>query len=266
MALEISTMLETAATPLTQSRHRRILEILTRQPEVSVTALAGEFNVSTETIRRDLKQLEHGGQVRRVHGGAVSVQASPLLPIAERLMVESEAKTAIARAALPLVSEGMSVFLATSSTTLVYARMLAERAPIDVVTSMIDIALLFGTHENHTVNLTGGTYQRSTNSLTGDEQVAAIESRVFDLAFIGASAIDTKLGLLGPTSRHRRFSRALRSHARRLALLADSTKFNRSDHYTLLPWSEIDVLVTDLAPPPIPDACQKHGVELIVPA
>ena len=61
MALEISTMLEAAATPLTQSRHRRILEILTRQPEVSVTALAGEFNVSTETIRRDLKQLEHGG-------------------------------------------------------------------------------------------------------------------------------------------------------------------------------------------------------------
>src|SRR5262249_52313980 len=151
--------------------------------------------------------------VKRVHGGAVSIQAPPLLPIAERLMVENEAKTVVARAALPLVSEGMSVFLATSSTTLVYARMLAERAPINVVTSMIDIALLFGAHENHTVSLTGGAYHRATNSLVGDEQVAAIESRVFDLAFIGASAIDTKLGLLGPTAAHRRVNRALRRHA-----------------------------------------------------
>jgi DeoR/GlpR family transcriptional regulator of sugar metabolism len=252
------------------ARQQRILALISQGDIIAVGDLALRFGVSQETIRRDIRALEEAGGLRRVHGGAAPAGAVDLgarRPVAERLGVQREAKTLAARAALPLFEDGMNVFLGGSSTMLLLAEALAQQGPaLSVTTNMIDIATTLAANSRCKVTLLGGAVNAATRTLTGPNTLETLDRQVFDLAACGASAIDPLHGVLGPTEWHAAIGAALARRSRRLAFVADASKFGRGDAHVVQPLGNIDTLATDRRPPPeIDDEIAAAGITLLLP-
>ena len=251
---------------LRQTRQQRILEQLADGQEVHVATLADELGVSSETIRRDLRLLQESNKLKRVHGGALPVGASPLVPLSERRIQNPSEKETIARLSLTLVTEGQSVFLGGGSTVLAVAETLAEGPPAEFLTVMPDVADALARSGRHTVHLTGGEYDPVTRCLGGEDALQPVRDRMFDLSIMGGSALDPVLGVLDNREMQYRLQRILIERARRYALVADHTKFGRGARYCTLPYSALSFLITDRRPPeaylePLLDA----NVQLLCP-
>ena len=231
-------------------RHQQILDLLDESKEVYVARLAEELQVSEMTIRRDLKLLEESGRLKRVHGGAVSVLAKAPVSLIDRADIEREAKDAIARLAVSMIEPGQHILITSSSTTLVLAQHLVRGPYAHYVTNSIDMALLLGASGSHDVVLTGGIVRPSTRTLIGTDMLRQIESRVFDMCFLGVLAIDLEHGFLGPTEWHAYAQGAVRRHCRRVVALADHTKFGAISNFRVAGFGDLDALVTDRPPPP----------------
>jgi DeoR/GlpR family transcriptional regulator of sugar metabolism len=252
------------------ARQQRILAMIGRGEVIAVGDLALQFGVSQETIRRDIRALEEAGGLRRVHGGAAPAGAVDLAarrPVAERLGVQREAKTLAARAALPLFEDGMNVFLGGSSTMLLLAEALAEQGPaLSITTNMIDIATILAADGRCEARLLGGVLNAATRTLTGANTLEMLDRQVFDLAVCGASAIDVVHGVLGPTEWHAAIGTALAKRSRRLAFVADASKFGRGDAYVVQPIRNIDTFATDRRlPSEIDDEIAAAGITLLLP-
>jgi len=261
----------TTGVKLGAARQQSILGMIARGDILAVADLAHRFGVSHETIRRDIRVLDEAGHLRRVHGGATPPAAIDLTarrPVSERLDVERAAKTRAATAALPLFEAGMNVFLGGSSTMLLLAGEIARHAPaLSVTTNMIDIATVLAGSGHCSVTLLGGIVKAATHTLVGPDVLRALEQRVFDLAVCGASAVDATHGFLGPSAWHAAVGTALAHRSRRLAFVVDATKFGRTDAHVVQPFDTVDVLATDLLPPPpISSALDAAGVALRVSA
>ena len=251
---------------LSAARHQQILDLLDERKEVYVTRLAEALQVSEMTIRRDLKLLEERGRLTRVHGGAVRVAAVSPISLADRAHVQRDAKEAIARLAAPLIAPGSHVLITSSSTTLVLGQYLVDGPRAHYVTNSIDMALLLGVTGHHDAVLTGGTIRPPTRTLIGTDMLRHIESRVFDLAFVGTMAIDLEHGFLGPTEWHAYAHRVVRRQCRRVVVLADHTKFGAVSSFRIGGLDGVDTLITDRAPPAeFRAAFERLGTELIWP-
>jgi DeoR/GlpR family transcriptional regulator of sugar metabolism len=230
-------------------RRQQILDLLAIDRQITVAGLAESFGCSVETVRRDLSVLEQRQQLRRVHGGAVKIPPPDLPPVPARLGRERAAKDTVAELAAALVPAGAHVFLGAGTTMLTLAvRLLGLPARTSFVTNMIDVAqvLARGAHE---VYLAGGLVHAETHALGGPEVLRFLEGRMFDLVILGAAAIDGEHGVMGPTAAHAALAERLRARSRRRMVLADGSKFGRSDRYLMLGFSDIDVIVTDRPPP-----------------
>jgi DeoR/GlpR family transcriptional regulator of sugar metabolism len=233
---------------LASLRHQRILESLSIEREITVAGLARSFGCSLETIRRDLALLERRRQLSRVHGGAVQVPSPDLPPVPTRMGRERAAKEHVAELAAAQVPAGAHVFLGAGTTTLALAvRLVSIPARTVFVTNMLDIAQVLG-HGDHEVHLTGGVFHPETHALGGPEVLQFLDGRLFDLTILGAAAFDREHGVMGPTAAHAALVEHLRPRSRRRMVVADSSKFGRSDRYVLLGFADIDLMVTDRPP------------------
>lgn len=251
------------------ARQQEILSLIARGEIIAVNALAERFGVSQETVRRDIRALQEAGLLQRVHGGAVpagTVDLTSRRPVQERLGVSRDAKLAAAEAALPLLKDGMNVFLGGSSTMLLLAELLARRnLALTVTTNMIDIATTLAMNSAFEVSLLGGILKPTTHTLIGVETIRALERRVFDLALCGASACDAEHGILGPSAWHAEIGDALARRARRLAYVIDASKFGRSDAHVVRPLAEVHAIATDKEPAEAyRSACEAAGTALLV--
>jgi DeoR family glycerol-3-phosphate regulon repressor len=248
-------------------RRQSILGRLAATGEVAVTALAAELGCSEKTIRRDLDALARGGHLSRQHGGAIAAAPPGLAPVLRRADRDREAKTRAAALVPPLVPPGGLVFLGGGSTMLaVAARLGGVPASIGFVTIMPDIAQLLAAGGRHEVHLAGGRLDPATQCLDGAEMRHFLEARRFDLALVGASAIDAGDGVMGPSAAHLDLAAVVSRRARRLAVVADASKFGRSDRYALYGFDRLAALVTDRAPPePFAARLAASGTALITP-
>lgn len=233
---------------LTVARQRRIIEIVQSGQEVLVSELARVLSVSEMTIRRDLKQLEEDGKLRRVHGGAVPMPVPDSPPLRERMRQEEGAKRAIASLAAGLVEEGHRLFLGAGSTNLALARELARGASCRVLTSTPEFLEALAGEGRHEIELTAGRYDPVYRSLYGEQALSSVRDRMFDIAFVSAYAIDAAFGVLDNGEHQHHLQRILVERARLYVVLADHTKLGRPANFCSLPWSSVDVLVSDRAP------------------
>lgn len=233
---------------LTAARQLQILQFVESDREVLVADLARKLGVSEMTIRRDLRQLEQEGRLKRVHGGAIPRPVPEALPLRERMHHQEAAKRAIAKVAARLVKKGHRVFVGAGSTALALAREMALGPACRVLAGTPEIVETLAGDGRHELELTGGRYDPLYRSLYGENVLNTVRDRLFDIAFIAAYAVDAELGVLDNGDLQFHLQRILAKQARLYVVLADHTKFGRPANFRTLPWPVIDVLVTDREP------------------
>lgn len=236
---------EPALTPL---RQEQIVSRLHTNDQLHVSELASVFGVCTETIRRDLKQLEAAGKLKRVRGGALRSPNAIHQPHEERSRLLRDEKNIIARLAKSLVTEGQSVFLGAGTTMLALARSLVDGPPARFVTNMIEIGITLSQNRLHDVRLTAGRIDATNHLLEGEDTIESVERELFDIAITGTSAIDREFGLLDHSTFSSTLRRRLRHHARMLVTLADHSKFDARAPHRTLPLAASEIFVTDRPP------------------
>lgn len=227
-----------------EQRLRLVLAELQRHARVSVNELADSLEVSTETIRRDLKELEARGEARRIYGGAV-LERKVEQPFQDRRRVQAREKARIGAAAAALVQPGMTIFVDTGTTTLAFAQHLVERHGFSVHTNSIDIAELLGRNQTADVTVTGGALVPMFKALFGPATLQAADTGSFDLAIMSIGTVDADQGFMDRGSDEAELRRVLRRRAKRSVMLADSSKFGRQGRIATFGLTDIDILVTD---------------------
>lgn len=253
-------------------RQELIERLLLDEGRVSVVDLSRRFEVTTETVRRDLDLLEHSGSLRRVHGGAVPLdRASTNEPsLGDREHRNASAKANIARRALDALGEGFrgSVFVDAGTTTASLAAQLAPRLggqSIDVVTHALPIATTLATVPQASLTVIGGRVRGLTAAAVGADTVHAIGTLRPDIAFLGANGISADFGVSTPDPDEAAVKTAIVRAARRVVLAVDAEKLGRELLVSFARLSDIDVLVTDAAPDaPLATALADADVEVWV--
>jgi DeoR/GlpR family transcriptional regulator of sugar metabolism len=252
---------------LAQQRQASILDRVRRHGGARVADLVRVLGVSDMTIRRDIEALAERGLVAKVHGGAIAVEGATDEPGYDaKSEQQTREKIAIARAAATLVKDGSAVGISAGTTTAVLARELIGVPELTVVTNSIPVADVFY-HEgraDQTVVLTGGT-RTPSDALVGPVAQGAAARINLDLLFLGVHGMNARSGFTTPNLSEADTNRALVAAARRLVVLADSTKWDLIGIATMAALSDAHVLVTDAG---LPDEARVelglHVGELII--
>ena len=251
-----------------EERQQAIAARVADRGRLAVTALAEEFGVTTETVRRDLAVLERAGTLRRVHGGAVPAGALTLVEpgLAERHRSRSEQKRGIATAALAFLpgADG-SIVLDGGTTTAALAEILPADRRLLAVTSSIPIAARLSMTPGVTVHLLGGRVRGVTQCAVGEEAIRKLADLRVDVAFLGTNGITPDHGFTTPDDAEAATKRAMVRAGQRVVVLADSTKLGREHLVRFAAVEDVDVLVTDAgADPGVVAELEKAGIEVVV--
>jgi DeoR family glycerol-3-phosphate regulon repressor len=246
-------------------RQRSILGEARRSGRVAVDALADEFGVTAQTIRRDLGELCDARLLQRVHGGARLASGTANMGYAERSVISAEGKAAIGRLCAEHIPDDCSLFINIGTTTEAVARAIIHRRNLLAITNNLNVANILAENALCEVIVAGGVLRRSDSGLVGEATVDFIRQFKVDVAIVGASAIDADGALLDYDFREVKVAQAIISNARRTFLVADATKFTRSAPVRIAHITELDALFTD-APPPagVAALCREHGVAMHV--
>jgi DeoR family fructose operon transcriptional repressor len=231
-----------------EERHQAIAELVASRGRVAVTELATHFDVTTETVRRDLSQLERLRLLRRVHGGAVSMRSLTMLEpqLEDRDLQNADQKERIARAAVALLPEGgCTLLMDAGSTTARLAALLPRTERWTVITHAVPIAALLAPLAHIELQLLPGRVRTATQAAVGHSTVAAVHELRADLAFVGTNGISVQHGLSTPDPEEAATKRALVESAQRVIALADATKVGQERTVRFAALDDIDVLVTD---------------------
>lgn len=229
-------------------RQQAILDLARAEGRVDVLGLAARFDVTPETIRRDLSALEGRRLLRRTHGGAVPVERLDFEPgLADRETRLVEEKRRIAVAALAELPEEGTVLLDAGTTTAALARLIPADRELTVVTNGLTVAVALVAHPQVTVHVLGGRVRGRTMAAVDDWAKRCLSEVFVDVAFIGTNGVSPGRGLTTPDLAEAAVKAAMIAAARRTVVLADYTKFH-ADHFARFgDLADVDVLITDTA-------------------
>jgi DeoR/GlpR family transcriptional regulator of sugar metabolism len=228
-------------------RQARIVAELRATPSLRVNELAGLLNVSTETVRRDLAELDQRGLINRTYGGAVRpVSFEPALAEREKLMVAERERIAVA--AVQRVEANDILMIGGGATTTIFARRLAvERDYLTVITHAFSVVVALSSNPTHKVLVLPGQYDGREGLIHGPDTIEALLHYRAGKAFLGASGLTSE----GPSDAGvgpGLIYGAMMRRSSETVLLADHTKFDRASLSVYGPWSERVLLVTDQDP------------------
>ena len=245
------------------SRQSHILNHLETAGASTINELAEYFDVSDETVRRDVKQLEIMGYVHKYHGGVRLPESVFEAPFRQRQHERAEAKQLIGARAARLIEHDATVMMESSTTAFWVARNMTFQRNISVITNGLDIARELCGRNNNRIYLAGGETSDTTMSTLGPTAIEYVKRFTPDLIFIGASGLDAETGLCDFNVPEADFAKAMLTFPSKVVLVADATKFDRRGLVHVCDFSKVDVLVTDKAPTgQLADALSE--VEIIV--
>ena len=246
-------------------RQTEILTMVRSEGKVVVDTLAQRFDVSVQTIRRDLAELSEAGFLDRVHGGAVARTGVVNIAYEERRRMNEAAKADIARACAAAIPDNASVIMNLGTTTEAVAHELLSHRNLTVVTNNINIALILLANPSCEVLVAGGTLRRTDGGLVGELATEFFEKFKVDFAVVGCSAMDRDGDLLDFDLSEVRVSKAIIRQARQSFLVTDISKLERSAPVRLCSLSQIDVVFIDQAlPDDLMARCDEWGTKVKV--
>lgn len=234
-----------------KQRQSQIAAIIGRDGQVSVDALAALFDVSTETVRRDLGLLAEAGIVQKVHGGAKRPRLQSESSFQQRMAENADGKLQIAIKLAGIIERGDTLFIDTGSTTLACAEQIASTGGMTVITNSLRIAQVFGASAaENAVYLLGGSYSSDNSETIGPLAIGQAEAFQADYAVLTVAAIDARAGVMDANFDEAQMARAMIGRSRNVIVVADATKFDRRAAFQVCALSDVDLLVTDTPPAP----------------
>lgn len=256
--------------PMLQAERRAaILRSIEGRHSVTVTQLCEELQVSDMTIRRDLREMEIQGLLRRVHGGAMQiVRQSYEPPYTLRETQLHEIKQQIGRKAADLIADSDIVALDSGTTTLEIARALEGRRELTIITGGLPIINQIASQHSLVSDIhlivSGGIVRPREMSMIGHHPERLYRELHVDKAFVAVGGLSTEHGLTTYNLDEALVTRAMIATADQVVVVADGSKFNRVTFASIAPLSEVDVIVTDhSADKRTVHNLQEMGIELI---
>jgi DeoR family fructose operon transcriptional repressor len=250
------------STRLPHDRQHEIYMLALRQGSVDVADLARRYGVTTETIRRDLSDMQQRQLLRRVHGGAVPVERMNHEPMVDaRDMVNAEEKLRIATMAVAEVPERGSVIIDSGSTGQRLADVFPVERDLHVVTNSLITALTLSRRGLRDLTVLGGAVRTKRLAMVDDTTRRELDHMAIDVLFISCDGLSFKHGLTTPYREEHTLKRAMIERANRVVALVDQSKFGNVQMFGFARFDEIDVLVTDTrVDPEAVDFLSSHGI------
>ncbi|MBD7919610.1 DeoR/GlpR transcriptional regulator [Cellulomonas sp. Sa3CUA2] len=257
---------------LPAGRQAELAQHVASAGEVTVAELSERFGVSMDTVRRDLDRLHADGVLVRTHGGAMVAtgQARPDRALGERMVMQSETKEAIGAAAARLVTDHSAVVVGSGTTTLAAARHLQQHRGLIVVTNNLLLPGVLPREAVRDVYLLGGAVRIAAQATVGPVVFggggAGERTIRCDLALVGVGGVDAEMGVSTSHVGEAETMAEMMRISRRVAVLADATKFDQVLFSQIADLSVIDYLVTDTAPRgALARALEAAEVEVVLP-
>ncbi len=229
-------------------RRRKIMEKLNQHQKVYVQDLSQLFDVTDETIRRDLEKLEQQNLVKRCYGGAVlNDHTSQDISFFKRIDINEAGKKYIARKAEPLINDGDTLMVDSSTTCLALLRLLKNNKNVTVITNSIILINEF-VNANFQMISTGGNLRAYSYALTGAAACDTLKRYYVDTALISCKGLDMEKGLMESNDPESIIKRQMIEQAQKCILLADSSKFDKTAFSRTCDLQKIDCIVTDKEP------------------
>lgn len=216
---------------------------------VSLEHLADHFQISMNTVRRDLNELLQRGRISKVYGGvSTSPQTAPL-PMSVRSAKNNDAKQKIGRIAAGLVKDGDTIFLDSGSTVLCILPHLASRKNITVITHSLSVMYEAAKYPSIQLISLGGLYNHTTSSFVGISTLDALSTITPRAVYIAATGVSLERGLTNTTYFEAEIKRKVVQNCDRIILMADYSKFNYSSTISFYHFEDLSTIVTDRKPP-----------------
>ena len=246
-------------------RQNKILALAGKNGRVDVDDLSATFNVSPQTIRKDLNLLCDRQLLQRIHGGAIIGSGIENVSYEARRLLAPAAKRAIGRRSAELISDNSSLLINIGTTTEQVAHALKDHRGLLVISNNVNAVAIMKDFLGVELIIAGGQVRLSDGGIVGGAAVDFINQFKVDFAVIGVSAIDEDGVLLDYDFREVRVAKAIIENARHVILVADAMKFERNAPIRIGHVSKIDTIVIDTAPPQKFQAiCREHGVRNVI--
>lgn len=247
-------------------RQSLLLELVKSQGSASIEYLAEKFDVTLQTVRRDVQRMSELGLLARFHGGVrLPSSTTENITYRQRQILSSEAKARIAKAVANRVPNGCSLIMNIGTTMETIAHALMHHKELRVITNNLNVAAILSDNPECEVIVTGGVVRSIDRGIVGEAAVDFIRQFKVDIGLIGISGIEDDGTLRDYDFREVKVARAIIEHSRQVWLAADHTKFNRPAMVKLAPMSDIDCLFTDSQPSAtFSEMMEQAGVEYVV--
>ena len=226
----------------------QILDLIRAKQKVSVSELSAKFGVTGETIRRDLERLEREGYVARTYGGAVLIQQPPgHVNYTERAVQNVEAKIEMGELTASILPSSGAIGCDASTTVLSMIPYIKDNPGITLLTNSIRILNDF-MYDKIRIISTGGNLRSRTQSLQGEAVSRSMEDYFLDVCVLSCRSLDLENGIYEGDEEEAYFKNIMVEHSRRVIIVADHTKFNKTSLIRTHSYDKVDVLVTDRKP------------------
>ncbi|RFU65188.1 DeoR/GlpR family DNA-binding transcription regulator [Peribacillus glennii] len=226
-------------------RQASLIRLVDELGTIRVSDMSKRFQVTEETIRRDLERLEKEGFLTRIHGGAITVKKNATeIPVLKRQSVNIKEKQVIAYKAASLVEDGDIIALDASTTALQMTRYLTDKE-ITVITNSIGVTLELAKYPSVTVITVGGYLLEDSMSFVGVSTEKVIEDYHVDKFFFSCMGFDVKRGISEVHEQQAQIKKKFLSISEQLYLLADHSKYGQKSLIKLVNLNKVDYLITD---------------------
>ncbi len=246
-------------------RQASILQMVDEFGFVATEAMVTEFDVTPQTIRRDLNELSEHGLLSRFHGGAGQVKSAENPPYKDRLQTGVEAKRKIAAATAALIPNGASIFLSTGTTIEAIAEALLGHEKLHVFTNNLHVARILTQNESFQIIVSCGQVRHSDGGIIGSSSDDFIGDFRMDIGIVGISGIDEDGSLLEYDPQEVKTAKTILRNSQKVIMVADRHKFGRRAMNRVGHVRELDVIITDSnLDPHFRNICAAENIDIVV--
>jgi len=244
-------------------RHKFIMNKLFEDQKVNTIKLALDLNISEDTIRRDLIELNKKGLLEKVYGGAFPIIDKPA-NIFDITIVNGDKKDIIGNKALSLISDGQVIIISGGTTNLAFSKLIPSDLKATIYTYSLPIAMQLSQHPNVELIFIGGKMQKNAMVTIGMDVMRVLSKVKADICFMGSSSINVRLGLTEMGYEVSLVKKAMMEASDKVVCMVTSEKLNTKMPYLVCELNQLNTIITDLNPKnPILEEYVKAGVNVL---